>query len=110
MLRLFQESDTSCCDLLLFNFPRILQRGALPSVLCSSVVGYDDGQQIGNQECPVGRQKLGRKAEQPSKRRILWPRWTGFGDKTIWDWLQLLVVPLMLLALGFWFTTQQDAR
>jgi len=96
--------------LLLFNFPRILQREALPGVLCSSVVGYDDGQQIRNQEYLVGRKKLGPKADPPSKRRIRWPRWTGFGDKTIWDWLQLLVVPLMLVALGFWFTTQQDAR
>ena len=37
--------------------------------------------------------------------------WTGFGPetsepkqhaKTLWDWLQLLVIPLMLAIGGFW--------
>jgi uncharacterized protein YjbI with pentapeptide repeats len=32
------------------------------------------------------------------------------GGKTAWDWLQLLIVPLALAAIGFWFTAQQDAR
>src|SRR5215204_4999740 len=36
--------------------------------------------------------------------------WTGFRGKTVWDFLQLLIVPLMLVAIGFWFTAQQDAR
>jgi uncharacterized protein YjbI with pentapeptide repeats len=36
--------------------------------------------------------------------------WTGFQGKTVWDFLQLLIVPLMLVAIGFWFTTQQDTR
>jgi uncharacterized protein YjbI with pentapeptide repeats len=36
--------------------------------------------------------------------------WTGFQGKTVWDFLQLLIVPLMLVAIGFWFTAQQDAR
>jgi len=36
--------------------------------------------------------------------------WTGFRGKTVWDFLQLLIVPLMLAAIGFWFTVQQDAR
>ena len=58
----------------------------------------------------MGRRKLGRKAEPDPRRRIRWPRWTGFGNKTVWDLLQLLIVPLMLAALGFWFTAAQDAR
>lgn len=37
-------------------------------------------------------------------------RITGLRDKTAWDLLQLLVVPLMLAAVGFWFSAQQDAR
>jgi len=41
---------------------------------------------------------------------MAWPRWTGFRNKTVWDFLQLLIVPLMLVAIGFWFTAQQDAR
>ena len=58
----------------------------------------------------MGRKKLGRKAEPDARRRIRWPRWTGFGNKTVWDLLQLLIVPLMLAGIGFWFTGQQDAR
>jgi uncharacterized protein YjbI with pentapeptide repeats len=39
--------------------------------------------------------------------------WTGFGDKTLWDWVQLLsalAIPVVLAAAGFWFTVQQDQR
>jgi uncharacterized protein YjbI with pentapeptide repeats len=46
----------------------------------------------------------------PSKRDIAWPRWTGFRGKTVWDWLQLLIVPLVLALVGVVFTVQQDAR
>jgi uncharacterized protein YjbI with pentapeptide repeats len=58
----------------------------------------------------VGQKKLVRKAESPSKRGIRWPRWTGFRGKTVWNWLGLLIVPLALAGIGFWFTGQQDAR
>src|SRR5829696_6033348 len=40
-------------------------------------------------------------------------RWTGFGDKTFWDWLQLLsalAIPVVLATAGLWFTAQQDQR
>jgi hypothetical protein len=76
----------------------------------SSVVGYDGGRNEKDVERPVGRKKPRRKAEPSSKRRIAWPRWSGLRGKTVWDWLQLLIVPFMLAALGFWFTAQQDAR
>jgi hypothetical protein len=38
--------------------------------------------------------------------------WTlrEFGGKTLWDWLQLLVVPAALAVIGFLFSMQQDAR
>jgi uncharacterized protein HemX len=58
----------------------------------------------------VARKKPGRKKEPPPKRGIAWPRWTGFRGKTVWDLLQLLIVPLALAVIGFWFTVQQDAR
>jgi hypothetical protein len=51
--------------------------------------------------------------EGPKKRPPWWKRlWarTGFGDKTLWDLLQLFIVPLVLVGIGFWFTAQQDAR
>ena len=34
--------------------------------------------------------------------------WTGFGKKTLWDWLQLLVVPAMLAIVGFWLAAAQE--
>jgi hypothetical protein len=47
----------------------------------------------------VGQKKLVRKAEPLSERGMAWPRWTGFRNKTVWDFLQLLIVPLMLAKL-----------
>jgi uncharacterized protein YjbI with pentapeptide repeats len=51
-------------------------------------------------------------------------QWTGFGEsvqpksgdqeiqprKTLWDWLQLFIVPLALAAIGLWFSAQQDTH
>ena len=51
----------------------------------------------------------GASKRPPPWRKRLWQR-TGFGDKTIWDWLQLLIVPIVLAVIGFWFAAQQDAR
>jgi uncharacterized protein YjbI with pentapeptide repeats len=31
-------------------------------------------------------------------------------DKTLWQFLQIIIVPLALTMVGFWFTAQQDAR
>jgi uncharacterized protein YjbI with pentapeptide repeats len=38
--------------------------------------------------------------------------WTDkeFGGRQLWDWLQLLIVPLVIAAIGFWFTASQNAR
>ena len=36
-------------------------------------------------------------------------RW-GFRGKTVWDWLALLIVPVVLVGFGLWFTAQQDQR
>ncbi len=33
---------------------------------------------------------------------------TGFSGKMLWDWLQLLIIPLMLAFGGFWFSLQQS--
>jgi uncharacterized protein YjbI with pentapeptide repeats len=74
------------------------------------VVGYDGDRNVRDEEHPVERKKLVRKAEPPSKRRINWPRWTGFRGITIRAWLDLLVVPLALVVIGFLFSVQQDAR
>jgi len=58
----------------------------------------------------VGRKKPGRKAEPSSKRGIAWPSWTGFRGKTVWDWMQLFIVPLALVLVTIAFTWQQDIR
>src|SRR5215203_1035173 len=47
--------------------------------------------------------------EPPPVRSRLAAR-TGFGDKTLWDVLQLVIVPLALAAIGFFFSLQQDRR
>src|SRR5215211_5112007 len=39
---------------------------------------------------------------------MAWPRWTGFRRKTVWDWLQLLIVPFVLAVIGFYFTSAQE--
>jgi hypothetical protein len=42
--------------------------------------------------------------------------WTGFvaqpssGGKTFWDWLQLLIVPLVLAVAAFWLNDEQSQR
>jgi uncharacterized protein YjbI with pentapeptide repeats len=76
----------------------------------SSVVGYDGARKVRDEELSVGQKKLVRKAEPPSKRGIAWPRWTGFRGKTVWDLMDLLIVPLALVVIGLVFTMLQDAR
>jgi uncharacterized protein YjbI with pentapeptide repeats len=51
--------------------------------------------------------------KEPDKRPPWWKRlWerTGFGDKTLWDVLQLLIVPLVLVGIGLLFEMQQANR
>ena len=36
-------------------------------------------------------------------------RWTDFGEKSGWDWLQLLVIPLVLVGIGLAFDSRQQA-
>jgi hypothetical protein len=37
-------------------------------------------------------------------------KWTAFGEKSLWEWLELFVVSLALAILGVWFTNQQEER
>src|SRR5437762_1291633 len=39
------------------------------------------------------------------------PRWTGFSNKTLWDWLHLcglLAIPLAVILSSIWFGLQQS--
>ncbi len=51
-----------------------------------------------------------KKPRRSPDTQSFWPSWTGFRGKTVWDLLQLLIVPLSLTILGYVFTIQQDAR
>lgn len=33
--------------------------------------------------------------------------WTGLSQKTLWDWMQLLFIPVVLAAAGFWFNHRE---
>jgi len=46
-------------------------------------------------------------------RSIRSPRWTGFTGKTLWDWLELLLIPVALAAVAFglnYFANERDQR
>src|SRR5215208_6964983 len=48
--------------------------------------------------------------KRPPLRSRLWA-WTGFADKSLWEWVQLLsslAIPFVLAIAGFWFTDQQN--
>ena len=54
---------------------------------------------------PKDQEKLNH--EQHNQRKAIIKE-TGFSGKTLWNWLQLLIVPLMLAGGGLWFTSQQN--
>jgi uncharacterized protein YjbI with pentapeptide repeats len=37
-------------------------------------------------------------------------KWTGLPKQTLWDWLQLLIIPAVLAGVGLWFNRQQQER
>jgi hypothetical protein len=79
--------------------------GSVQIIEDSSVVGYDGDRNVRDEEQLVGPKEPNRKqSEEPEQSR-----W-GFRGKTVWDFLQLLIVPLMLVAIGLVFSLQQDAR
>jgi hypothetical protein len=69
----------------------------------SSPRGYDGVQNVRDEEQSLEQNDAHKEKRTP---------WTlrEFGGKTVWDWLQLLVVPLMLALITVVFTWQQDAR
>jgi uncharacterized protein YjbI with pentapeptide repeats len=77
------------------------------------------GEVMGKHKTPVQKEKEpgneSAAAKEPRKRHWrskLW-EWTDFGEKKLWDWLQLLsalAIPIVLAVAGFWFTAQQEAH
>src|SRR5215208_6533622 len=48
----------------------------------------------------------GRKQSEQQMKQSRW----GFRGKTVWNWLELLIVPLALAVIGLLFTMQQNAQ
>ena len=48
--------------------------------------------------------------QQPKTRREKIRERTGFGDKTVWDWMQLFIIPAILVVGGYLLNSQQTAR
>jgi uncharacterized protein YjbI with pentapeptide repeats len=71
----------------------------------SSVVGYDGARNVMDEEIPVERKEPNRKQSEETKQS----RW-GFRGMTVRDWMDLLIVPLVLVVIGLVFTMLQDAR
>jgi uncharacterized protein YjbI with pentapeptide repeats len=57
----------------------------------------------------VQQEEETQQRKEKNRRGRAWD-WTGFGGKTGWDWLELLVVPLVLAVGAFWFNSEQSAR
>jgi len=58
------------------------------------------GRKSGEENNTVEQEK---EPSKRSRRTKLWA-WTGFGEKKLWDWLQLLsalAIPVVLAAAGF---------
>ena len=69
------------------------------------MVGYDGGQNVWDEEHSLWQRKPESEQEEETKQS----RW-GFRGKTVWDWMALLIVPLVLVVIGLVFTLLQDAR
>ena len=48
--------------------------------------------------------------QRPKTRREKLRERTGFGDKTAWDWMQLFIIPAVLVLGGYLLNSQQTDR
>jgi len=71
----------------------------------SSVVGYAGARNVRDEERSVGRKKSNREQTEETKQS----RW-GFRGMTVREWLELLIVPVMLALITVVFTWQQNER
>jgi hypothetical protein len=66
----------------------------------ASIMGADDEVLV-----PLPSRKDPKKPWYAQKKPLL--AWTGLSDKTLWDWLQLLIIPAVLAAAVAWFNLAQ---
>jgi hypothetical protein len=99
-------------------------------------VGYDGAQNVRDEERRVDQQQQSR--WRPTRKQVSWTvgiiavivgayiflrfayvrewKWTGlvknpdYHNRTLWDWLNLLIIPAVLAAGGLWFNQRQQAR
>jgi nitrogen fixation-related uncharacterized protein len=63
----------------------------------------------GKQQRPR-QEPLEEEEQRPKTRRgRLW-QWTEFGQRSGWEWMQLLIIPVVIGVAGLWFNWAQDAR
>ena len=55
------------------------------------------------------KRRVQRRPREQTGRSKAWTH-REFGGKTVWDWMQLLIVPIMLSLITVAFTWQQNAR
>jgi hypothetical protein len=48
--------------------------------------------------------------QRPKTRRGRFWQWTEFGERSGWEWMQLLIIPVVIGVAGLWFNWAQDAR
>jgi uncharacterized protein YjbI with pentapeptide repeats len=59
------------------------------------------------------KQETAQPPQEEPQHKTRWRRlweWTNFGEKGLWDWLQLLIVPAVLAVGGLLFSQAQDER
>jgi hypothetical protein len=71
----------------------------------SSVVGYDGARNLRDEERSVWQTKPDREQKEETEQS----RW-GFRGMTVRNWLELLIVPLVLVGIGLLFEMQQANR
>jgi uncharacterized protein HemX len=65
--------------------------------------------QTAEQETGARKRTRRRRSHGRTRQRNTWTL-KALGGKTIWDWMQLLIVPLALTGIGIYFTMQQNER
>src|SRR3712207_5558109 len=77
---------------------------SLPPVIVVEMTEGKDNTEEGSAALEQGNGS----SKRPSRWKRLW-RWTGFGNKTGFEWLQLVIAALIPLAI-WWFTHQQTVQ
>lgn len=59
------------------------------------------------------RLRPSQELEEEQRPKTRWGKlweWTEFGEKSGWEWMQLLIIPVMIAIGGLLFNWAQDAR